>query len=92
MVPVQGCPVAGLIALVMVTVSADGFTVTLTFPIELRPVDELVAVTVNDKVRGAVLGGTVGAVILSRKAKFQVLCERRDSNPHGFTRQILSSQ
>jgi hypothetical protein len=56
----------------MVTVSADGFTVTLTFAIELRPVDELVAVTVNDKVLGAVLGGTVGAVILSRKAKFQV--------------------
>ena len=46
----------------MVTVSADGFTVTLTFPVELRPVDELVAVTVNDKVLGAVLGGTVGAV------------------------------
>jgi len=56
----------------MVTVSADGFTVTLTFAIELRPVDELVAVTVNDKVLGAVLGGTVGAVILTRKAKFQV--------------------
>jgi len=35
-------------------------------------VDELVAVTVNDKVLGAVLGGTVGAVILTRKAKFQV--------------------
>jgi hypothetical protein len=46
----------------MVTVSADGFTVTLTFPVELRPVVELVAVTVNDKVLGAVLGGTVGAV------------------------------
>ena len=45
---------------------------------------ELVAVTVNDKVLGAVLGGTVGAVILSRKAKFQVLCERRDFEPSRF--------
>lgn len=35
---------------------------TLTLVVELRPVTELVAVTANDRVLGAVSGGTVGAV------------------------------
>lgn len=44
-----------------VTVSKVGFTVMNTFPVALRPVTELFALTEIDIVLGADNGGTMGA-------------------------------